>query len=221
MKVKQDLTRYPYPGVVECPGESVPIEVYLIDDDDRFRQSIRAFFDSSAITLFDFRSADVFFDQFCRQPERQARRCIVTDLYMPGMSGLQLIRKLQSNAVRLPVIVVTGAADVALAVECMRQGASNFIEKPFDPERLIQQINLAVADPGAVLRNPDGSRQKLRLLTPRERQVLGHVCEGRLNKTIADVLGISVKTVELHRARVIAKLGVRSIQDLVKLNLGY
>ncbi|PID42778.1 MAG: DNA-binding response regulator [Gammaproteobacteria bacterium] len=209
----------------ELPTESTPIEIYLIDDNDRFRKSVRALFENTGMTLFDFSSADEFLEQLSGQPKKQVRQCvrqcIVTDIHMPGMSGLQLIRQLQIKKVRLPVIVVSGSADVPTAVACMREGASNFIEKPFDPNQLIQQIHAAIEDPGAVLRNPDASRQKLRTLTPREKQVFSHVCEGRLNKTTADILGISVKTVELHRAKVISKLGVRSIQELVKLNLGY
>ena len=141
------------------------------------------------------------------------------------MSGLELLEELKRRGHRFPVIFITAHADIPLAVEAMRRGAVNFIEKPFAGEVLIQAIRIAALEERAtsvdtaapaVQPNP-----KLATLTRRERQVLELVVAGKFNKTIADVLGISTKTVELHRSSLMAKLGVRTLPDLVKVFLGY
>jgi FixJ family two-component response regulator len=141
------------------------------------------------------------------------------------MSGLELLEELKRRGHQIPVIFITAHADIPLAVEAMRRGAVNFIEKPFAGEVLIQAIRIAALEERApavgaavpaMQPNP-----KLAALTRRERQVFELVVAGKFNKTIADVLGISTKTVELHRASLMAKLGVRTLPDLVKVFLGY
>ncbi len=147
--------------------------------------------------------------------------CILSQTRLPDMHCVSLMKTLHQRKIRLPLLVTADEAGLRDAVECMRYGAANVVQQPYDPNAVIQLVCETAHVPVDMLRNPQMSKEKLKLLTPRERQVMAYVCEGKLNKTIADVLGISVKTVELHRARVISKLKVRNIQDLVRLNLGY
>ncbi len=197
------------------------IQVYLVDDDQAFNESLSWLLEDSGFICHQFHSAQSFSEFVEQNPINNIKSCIVTDMRMPDITGLQLIEQLHKKEITIPVIVITGHGDVSLAVESMRQGAAHFLEKPFNSEILIEQIKQIVNDPGCTLRNPDSAREKLRSLTTRERQVLDLVCEGKLNKTIADILGISIKTVELHRSRLSVKLNVRNIQDLIKLTLGY
>ena len=145
---------------------------------------------------------------------------------MPHMSGLVLLEELRRREQTIRVIFVTAHADVPLAVEAMRRGAADFIEKPFEARILIQAIRLAALDDATQLPRvmgsvPGESDARLAALTRRERQVLELVVAGKFNKSIADILGISTKTVELHRASLMSKLGVRNLPDLVKVYLGY
>jgi two-component system, LuxR family, response regulator FixJ len=197
------------------------LTVFLVDDNESFRRSTLWLLEDADMTVNEFPSAHALLEALARLSKPVECGCIVTDLRMPGMSGLELMEELRKRKVTLPVIMITGHGDVPLAVEAMRRGAVNFLEKPFEETVLIETIRAAVSEPGAALRNPEASRAKLKRLSPRERQVLELVCAGSLNKSIADTLGISVKTVELHRSNMLSKLETRTIQELVKLSLGY
>ncbi len=194
--------------------------VCLVDDNEAFRTSTAWILEAADMEVREFAAAT---DLLSRLTDLPAARpcCIVTDMRMPGMNGLELMDALRREHVDMPVILITGHGDIPLAVEAMRHGAASVLEKPFDGELLIATIQAALLEPGARLRNPGEARAKLDRLTPRERQVMEMVCMGQLSKTIADKLGISVKTVELHRANLTAKLGVKTVQELVRLNLGY
>ena len=164
--------------------------------------------------------------QLEREPAPRAGACVVSDIRMPHMSGLVLLEELRRREQTIRVIFVTAHADVPLAVEAMRRGAADFIEKPFEARILIQAIRLAALDdptqlPRVMGSVPADSDTRLAALTRRERQVLELVVAGKFNKSIADILGISTKTVELHRASLMSKLGVRNLPDLVKVYLGY
>ncbi len=197
------------------------IQVYLVDDHAPFRQSTAFALEAEGIQVHEFDSGKVFVETLLESQTRPEMACIVTDLRMPDGSGIELMETLWRHRVQYPVVMVSGHADIPLAVEAMRRGAAHFLEKPFDQDKLFEAIRHAVTSPMSGLRNPVASFNLLSKLSPRERQVLELVCAGRLNKTIADLLGISIKTVELHRSNMSNKLGVRNVQDLIKLTLGY
>ena len=165
-----------------------------------------------------FESAERFL-----QARRDAMRgCLVLDVRMPTMSGLELHEKLDALGSRLPVIFVTGHGDVPMAVAALQRGACDFIEKPFHNEDLLSRIRraLEMENLQAARRERDGAiAHRLELLTQREREVMTLVVAGKLNKQIADELNISMKTVEAHRARVMEKMGVRTLAELVKVSI--
>jgi FixJ family two-component response regulator len=199
--------------------------VYLVDDNQPFRRSTALLLETSGIEVRDFEAGAALLTQLEKTGAPTEGVCAVSDVRMPEMSGLELLEELRRRGHEFPVIFITAHADVPLAVEAMRRGAVNFIEKPFAGEVLVQAIRIAAAEERvsqvnavtpSVRPNP-----RLAALTRRERQVLELVVAGKFNKTIADVLGISTKTVELHRSSLMAKLGVRTLPDLVKVFLGY
>ena len=192
--------------------------VYLVDDNDGFRDSTAWLLETAGFEPRPYPSAAAFLAAY--EGERHGARdeCLVSDIRMPGMSGLQLQDELARRGIRLPVVFVTAHGDVPLAVEAMRKGASNFLEKPFSEQALVHAIGAAFAS-----RSGHGPQHNpsLEKLSPRERQVLDLVVASKPNKIIADILGISIKTVELHRANMMAKLGVRSLPELMKVALGH
>ena len=205
-------------------ADNLPM-VYLVDDNQPFRRSTVLLLEISGIEVRGFDGGTALLAQLKEHGTPAGGVCAVSDVRMPEMSGLELLEELKRRGHLFPVIFVTAHADVPLAVEAMRRGAVNFIEKPFAGEVLIHAIHSAVqenlAPPAIALALPAKPNPKLALLTRRERQVLELVVAGKFNKTTADVLGISTKTVELHRSSLMAKLGVRTLPDLVKVFLGY
>jgi FixJ family two-component response regulator len=196
------------------------LRVYLVDDNEEFRRSTAWMLEASGIAVRDFPSGPSLLQHFAGSAPPPGG-CVVSDVRMPGMSGLELLEELRKSHSGLPVVFVTAHGDVPLAVEAMKRGAAHFIEKPFDADALIQAARIAASDPAAGRRKSPEAEEKLAQLTPRERQVLDLVTTGKFNKTIADQLGISIKTVELHRANLMGKLGVKNVQELVRLVLGY
>jgi two-component system response regulator FixJ len=202
--------------------------IYLVDDNEPFRRSTALLLETSGFEVRDFHDAAALLAQLEHGAALCSGACIASDIRMPGLSGLELLEELRRRQCGLPLIFITAHGDVPLAVEAMRRGAVNFIEKPFAAEVLVEAIRVAVteepapasAEPTRDARGPQPN-PRLSVLTRRERQVLELVVSGKFNKTIADVLGISTKTVELHRASVMSKLGVRNVPDLVKVYLGY
>jgi FixJ family two-component response regulator len=204
---------------------AVPL-VYLVDDNDPFRRSTAMLLETAGMDVRDFPGAAQLLEQLESAAVPGLGACTVSDIRMPQMSGLELLEEMKRRQYTIPVIFMTAHADIPLAVEAMRRGAVNFIEKPFAAEVLIQAIRLAAQEEqsqthGGTAGSARQPSPKLSSLTRRERQVLELVVAGKFNKTIADVLGISTKTVELHRSSVMTKLGVRNVPDLVKVFLGY
>ncbi|WP_283254838.1 response regulator transcription factor [Luteimonas galliterrae] len=193
--------------------------VYLVDDNDGFRDSTAWLLQTAGFETLAYASGAEFIAAYTGERHGDAAECLVSDIRMPQMSGLQLQDELQRRGCALPLVFVTAHGDVPLAVEAMRKGASNFIEKPFGDDTLIDAIRTAIAS----ARNSAGGAQGGRLaqLSPRERQVLDLVVASKPNKIIADILGISIKTVELHRSNMMNKLGVRSLPELMKVALGH
>lgn len=191
--------------------------VHIVDDEEAVRQSLAFLLTVSghAVRLHD--SATVFLT--LAPSIRNA--CLVTDLRMPDMSGVELLRKLQTAAIDIPSIVITGHGDVPMAVEAMKAGALDFIEKPFDDQTLLDAIERAAARISQVpaLEDNDAIHARLAQLTEREHQIMAGVVQGLANKTIAYDLKISPRTVEVHRANVMTKMQAKSLPELVRMAL--
>jgi FixJ family two-component response regulator len=190
--------------------------VFIVDDDEAMRDSLAWLLEGNGLKVRAFASATAFLDAY----DSSMAGCLVLDVRMPGMSGLELHERLQGLGSTLPIIFVTGHGDVPMAVSALKKGAADFIEKPFnnsDILRLIEQCLAADREQSGLRRRHAAIDQRLASLTQREREVLGLIAAGRLNKQIADELGISIKTVEVHRARVMDKMEVRSVAELVQL----
>ena len=201
------------------PDTNAPLGVvYVVDDDEAVRDSLKWLLEGVSYTVRTFDSAESFLAGF----DPKAIACLVLDVRMPGMSGLELQEELLSRKLDLPLIFITGHGDVPMAVNTMKKGASDFIEKPFDQAKLKAQVErmLAQAREAASKRERERINQALMSrLTAREQQVLERIMAGRLNKQIADDLGISIKTVEAHRANIMDKLKANTVADLMRVAL--
>jgi two-component system response regulator TtrR len=186
--------------------------VYVVDDDDAVRNAVSLLFRTAALEVETYSSAAAFL-----QGARLDRRCcVLLDIRMPGMTGTDLHDELRGRGVRAPVIFITGHGDIPMAVEAMRKGAYDFIEKPFDDEHVLSQVLNALED----YEEEPASNDSLSMLSARQRAVLDRVLEGKPNRQIAAELSISLKTVEFHRARIMQKLGVHSAAELFRRCLG-
>lgn len=196
------------------------VRVYLVDDNEGFRDSTAWLLQTAGFETLAYESGPAFIEAYAGERRGDGAECLISDIRMPQMSGLQLQDELRRRGCALPLVFVTAHGDVPLAVEAMRKGASNFLEKPFSDDALIDAIQVALAN----ARNSSvvGAQGAiLSTLSPRERQVLDLVVASKPNKIIADILGISIKTVELHRSNMMSKLGVRSVPELMKVALGH
>lgn len=190
--------------------------VFIIDDDPAVRDAIGLLLRTSGFTVETFASASDFLNaSAARRPG-----CVVLDVRMPGMSGLDLQKQLQIYGYRIPIIFITGHGDVPMAIRAMKAGAFDFIEKPFQGEMLRLRIQEALDRDHRERRRQalrTAAAERLALLSPREREVLGRVATGQYNKVIAAELGISLSTVEIHRKRVMEKLHAESLSDLIRM----
>lgn len=192
--------------------------VHVVDDDDAIRDSISFLLSSVGIEARVYASARALLDRF----SRLEAGCILTDIRMPDMNGLELVHELKRLGAPHPVIVLTGHADVALAVEAMRAGVRDFLEKPFDDEALLASIRSALEAGEDILgkqRRRAELEDRLSQLTPREKEVFDAVVEGMSNKAAAIKLGISPRTVEIYRANVMSKMQANTLSDLVRMAL--
>ena len=192
--------------------------VHIVDDDEAMRDSLKWLLESRGLEVELYASAEEFLrafnDGFCG--------CLVLDVRMPGMSGPDLHELLQARASTLPVVFITGHGDVPMAVSALKKGAADFIEKPFNDQDMVGLIEACMKqDRAAAARRAESASvaQRRDSLTQREQEVLALVVAGKLNKQIADELGISIKTVEVHRSRVMQKMGANSVAELVQLTL--
>jgi two-component system response regulator TtrR len=189
--------------------------IHIVDDDEAMRDSLTWLLEGEGYRVACFESGE----SFLAARNDAMRGCLVLDVRMPEMSGLELHERLDMLGSRLPIIFVTGHGDVPMAVAALQRGACDFIEKPFNDEELLSRVRRALEVDAAndARRKRDGDiARRLEQLTQREREVMRLVVAGRLNKQIADDLQISMKTVEAHRARVMEKMGVRTLAELVK-----
>ena len=192
--------------------------VFVVDDDDAMRSSLRWLIESVGLTVKTFDSALDYLDAF--DPDEPG--CLVLDVRMPGMSGMELLENLSAYPLRPPVIIITGHGDVPMAVRAIKYGALDFIQKPFNDQELLDRIQQAL-DTDARNRQEmaglDSLKSRYDALTPRERQIMDMVAAGKSNKAVASELDISSRTVEVHRARIMKKLKVKTLADLVQANL--
>jgi two-component system response regulator FixJ len=192
--------------------------VHIIDDDEGLRESLAFLLRSANLEVRSFESAKAFLDEM----PHAMLGCIITDVRMPEMSGIELLRRLKELKIGAPVIVITGHGDIALAVEAMKMGAADFFEKPFDDDLLVASVRAALRQrEDQTKRGAERAEIEHRIssLSPREKDVLAGLIDGRANKQIAFDLGISPRTVEIYRANLMNKMQANSLSDLVRMAL--
>jgi RNA polymerase sigma factor (sigma-70 family) len=192
--------------------------VYIIDDDEAVRDSMGMLLESADLAYRCFASAD----DFIAEHDSSQRGCLVLDIRMPGMTGIELQRRLKSIGSSLSIVFITGHGDVAMAVEAMRQGALDFLRKPVDEEAFLERIAYALDQESGDWHQKldrEQASQRIASLTEREREVFHLVAEGVANKAVAVNLGISERTVEVHRSQVMKKLEARTLAQLVRIYL--
>lgn len=202
----------------EAEGKDTLGVVYVVDDDEAVRDSLQWLLEASSYRVQTYDSAEAFLAGF----DPNAIACLILDVRMPGMSGLELQDELLARKLALPIIFITGHGDVPMAVSTMKKGAVDFIEKPFDQTALKALVERMLAHAREAAASAERQRLNealLARLTPREQQVLERIVAGRLNKQIADDLGISIKTVEAHRANIMDKLRANTVADLMRVAL--
>ena len=190
--------------------------IYVIDDDEAVRQSLEFLLKTAGLNVRSFDSARTFLEVL---PEIRSG-CIVTDVRMPEITGIDLLRRVKELGLDLPVIVITGHGDISLAVEAMKIGAVDFLEKPFDDDTLLEAVRASLTrTAGTAERNAELTEihDRLEALSNRERQVLQGLVAGKANKVIAFDLGISPRTVEIYRANLMTKMAANSLSDLVRM----
>jgi two-component system, LuxR family, response regulator FixJ len=190
--------------------------VFVVDDDDAVRNSLRLLLKSAGLAAEVSASGPEFLAVY--DPAQPG--CVILDVRMPGMSGLEMQHELNIRGAPIPVIFITGHGDIPMAVEAMQHGAFDFLQKPFRDSDLLERVQRALARDAqnrARLRHTDGIRERLASLSPREREVLELVTQGKANKMVAGELGVSQRTVEIHRAHVMQKMEAGSLAELVRM----
>lgn len=187
-------------------------KIYIIDDDMAVRDALSALFSLEGFQVLAFESGDKFLEQSDRLPPA----CILLDIRMPGRSGLEVLQELTSRGYKAPVFMISGHGDIPVAVRAMKAGAVDFIEKPFNAETVVGYVREALA--GLPQTEPE-TESRLAGLTRRESEVLGKIAAGKSSKETARELGVSPRTVETHRARIMAKLKAKNAADLVRIAL--
>jgi len=192
--------------------------IHVIDDDEAMRNSLSFLLTAAKLDVRSYDSAVAFLDD----QDRPKHGCIVSDVRMPQMDGIELLRRVKAMAIDLPVVLITGHGDISLAVEAMKAGAVDFLEKPFEEKQFLTAIESALQRDHEKAWSTEQQaliREHLAQLSPRERQVLDGIVAGLPNKTIAFGLGISPRTVEVYRSNVMTKMGAKSLADLVRMVL--
>jgi len=191
--------------------------VFVVDDDEAVRQSTAWLIESIGLKVITFSSADDFLANYDNE-----QGCIIMDVRMPGISGLEAQEELVKREINLPLIFITGHGDVPMAVRALKRGAFDFIEKPFNDQLLLDAIQRGIkknSDSIESLARNETIYHRINSLTPREHQVMSRVTEGKPNKVIAHELSVSIKTIEVHRARMMEKMVASSVAELVKMTI--
>ncbi|MGJ8560490.1 MAG: response regulator transcription factor [Litorimonas sp.] len=186
--------------------------IHIIDDDEQVRESLGLLLETSGYSVQSFASGDI---HIAANPSLD-EAVLILDVRMPGRDGLETLAHVRGRDPTVPVIMISGHGDIPLAVKAMRIGANDFVEKPFVARRIIDAID-RLAEPEGHPVSPSEAGDALAVLTPREREVARLLSDGKPNKIVAHELGVSVRTVETHRARLKSKLGIKSLADLVRL----
>lgn len=198
--------------------DNVQYTIYVVDDDDAFRESLVWLLKAHGYVVQSFASAEDFL-AICDQV---LFGCLLVDVRMPGASGLELHDRLQNGGIHIPTVVMSGHGDLNMAVSAFRKGVVDFLEKPLDDRYLLACLERCIAaekESKRRLQRAENAARRLASLTAREREVFDRILAGMLNKQIADQLGISIKTVEVHRSRVMEKIGAGSVMELVRFSL--
>jgi two-component system, chemotaxis family, CheB/CheR fusion protein len=206
------------PHLPEAPNGSEPPVIFIVDDDSHVRETIRIVLEEDGRVVEDYASCEAFLEAY--RPGRDA--CLLIDAYLPGMRGLELLRRLHEAGHRLPSIMITGSSDVPMAVQAMKAGASDFIEKPIGRDELLAAVERALEqsqDATKLSVARETASHQIAGLTQRQRQIMDLVLAGHPSKNIAADLGISQRTVENHRAAIMKKTGSKSLPALARLAL--
>lgn len=190
--------------------------VYVVDDDQAVRDSLRWLIESVGLNVKTFSNGQELLENF----DEAEISCLVLDVRMPGISGLDLQQRLKNMNAKIPVIIVTGHADVPMAIQAMKAGAFDFIEKPYSDQLLLERIQCAIEQDDCFKKQQavnNEINERIDSLTPREKEVMGLVVGGHSNKSIAKELGVSIKTVEVHRGNLMSKMKAQSLSELVRL----
>lgn len=195
-----------------------PGTVFVVDDDEAVRNSLYWLLDSVSLTVKTYAAVGDFVESY----DPQQGGCLLLDVRMPGMSGMEFLAQRSSKGIRLPVIMITGHGDVPMAVRALRQGAFDFIQKPFNGQELLDRVHAALkldSENRPRYIHVDSLQQAFKALTAREREIMELVVTGNSSKQVARMLGISARTVDIHRANVMKKLNVHTIAELVQARL--
>ncbi|WP_150524317.1 response regulator transcription factor [Roseibium sediminis] len=191
--------------------------LYIVDDDPAVRDALSVVFEAEGFTVESFSDGD----KFIESASRKHPACVLLDVHMPGRSGIEILKALNAEDYPAPIFIISGQGDIPMAVEAIRNGAYDFIEKPFTADAVVQRVEEGISASNRTTLDVSGTFQGAEHLTRREREVLTEITGGASNKEAGRKLGISPRTVEVHRARIMEKLGARNAADLVRIVLGH
>ncbi len=194
--------------------------IYIVDDDPAVRDALSVVFEMEGFSVETFEDGD----SFVTVAKERVPACVILDVHMPGRSGIDVLKALSADSYEAPIFIISGQGDIPMAVEAIRNGAFDFIEKPFDADTVVARVREGIEaqrNKGAPANGETGSFPGAELLTRREREVLGRITAGASNKDAGRELGISPRTVEVHRARIMEKLGAKNAADLVRIVLAH
>lgn len=191
--------------------------LYIVDDDPAVRDALSVVFEAEGFTVESFSDGD----KFIESASRKHPACVLLDVHMPGRSGIEILKALNAEDYPAPIFIISGQGDIPMAVEAIRNGAYDFIEKPFTADAVVQRVEEGISASNRTTLDVSGTFQGAEHLTRREREVLTEITSGASNKEAGRKLGISPRTVEVHRARIMEKLGARNAADLVRIVLGH
>jgi FixJ family two-component response regulator len=197
-------------------GGSMKRRLFVVDDDGAIRQSLAESLRSAGYDVQACATATELLGCFDRG---DAGRCVITDVRMPGMSGLRLMKEIEQRRIDVPVVLISGHGDIPMAVRAMKAGAADFIEKPFTVEEILSAVNTAIGEGDRDVGEMDEFHRRIESLTPRERETLGLIVRGHTNKSAAHKMSISPRTVELYRSKIMEKMQAKSLAELVRMSI--
>lgn len=197
-------------------GQSEKARLFVADDDGAVRESLTEVLQSAG---YEVRTYAIAPDLLACFDRGEIARCVITDVRMPGMSGLKLMQEIAQRRLSVPVVLISGHGDIPMAVQAMKAGAADFIEKPFTVDEILRAVSSAIGDGDQAVAEKDEFEGRIASLTPRERETLGLIVLGHTNKSAAHKMSISPRTVELYRAKIMEKMRAKSLADLVRMSI--